>query len=221
VVRWDSGFQTTPSQRQSPTPSTLTEIPTEEMEALRALMPLPSQDAYRITDAELQEIIDAIPNLSQEEAAAIFRVLAGIPPDRVQAHLLDSIRTSVHSVLSSSDGGSHTPVQLPMEIDPSPGNLDNPIEVSDSSQEEQAIDARIASSFTSPPVLPISDVLLSTPAYMEGTWAHITSLLTEGGDYSQITPIDLQQEAVDAMMGATDELNQAVEGYSHYFLKEL
>jgi hypothetical protein len=42
----------------------------------------------------------------------------------------------------------------------------------------------------------------------------------EGGSYSQLAPIDLQQEAVDAMIGATDELNQAVEGYSHYFLEE-
>jgi hypothetical protein len=42
----------------------------------------------------------------------------------------------------------------------------------------------------------------------------------KGGDYSQIAPIDLQEEAVDAMIGATDELNQAVEGYSHYFLDQ-
>jgi hypothetical protein len=209
-----------PSPQPSLDISTLTEVPPEELEALRALVPSPEQDAFRLSDAELREILDAIPNLSQEEAAAMFRVLGGIPTDRIQSHLLESIRTSVYGVLSSSDGGSHTPVQGPMEIDGSPGNLDNPITVSDSSQGEQAIDTRIASSFTATPVLPISDVLISAPAYTEGTRAHIASLLTEGGDYSQIALIDLQQEAVDAMMGATDKLNQAVEGYSHYFLEQ-
>jgi hypothetical protein len=215
VIGWAPTQQST-----SPTPSTLTVIPPEEMAALRALMPLPSVEAYRVSDEELQEILNAIPNLSQEEAVAMFRVLANIGPDRVQDHLLESIRTSVYGVLSSSDGGSHTPVQLPMEIDPSPGQPDNPIEIPDSSQEAQAIDTRIASSFASPLPLPISDTLLSAPAYTAGTRDHIASLLTEGGDYSQIAPIDLQQEAVDAMKGATDELNQAVEGYSHYFLGE-
>jgi hypothetical protein len=209
-----------PALPASPTPSTLTVVPPEEMEALRALMPSPSTAAYRVSDEELQEILDAIPNLSQEEAAAMFRVLGGIGPDKVQAHMLESIRSSVHGVLSSSDGGSHTPVQAPMEIDRSPGQLDNPILVPDSSQEVQAIDTRIASSFASPLPLPISDTLLSAPAYTAGTRDHIASLLTEGGNYSQIAPIDLQQEAVDAMIGATDELNQAVEGYSHYFLDE-
>jgi hypothetical protein len=214
------GWAPTPSQRGSPHPSTITEVPLEELEALRALIPSPTQDAFRITDLELQEILEAIPNLSQEEAAAMFRVLGGIPTDRIQTHFLESIRTSVHGVLSSSDGGSTTPVQLPMEIDPSQGNLGNPIVITDSSQEIQAIDTRIASSFAPPPALPISDVLISAPAFSEGTRAQIASLLTEGGDYSQIAPIDLQEEAVDAMIGATDELNQAVEGYSHYFLEQ-
>jgi hypothetical protein len=90
MIGWDSGFQT-PSQHQSPTPSTLTEVPIEELEALRALIPLPTTDAYRVTDAELQEILDGIPNLSQDKASAVFKVLGSIPPDRVQAHLLDSI----------------------------------------------------------------------------------------------------------------------------------
>jgi hypothetical protein len=180
------GWAPTPSQRESPTPSTFTEIPLEELEALRALIPSPTQDAFRITDHELQEILDAIPNLSQEEAAAMFRVLAGIPANRIQSHFLESVRTSVHGVLSSSDGGSTTPVQLPMEIDPSQGNLGNPIVITDSSQESQAIDARIASSFVSPPDLPISDALISAPALSQGTRAHIASLLTEGGDYEEV-----------------------------------
>jgi hypothetical protein len=107
-----------------------------------------------------------------------------------------------------------------MEIDPSPGNLGNPILIPGSSQESQAVDMRIASSFSSPPILPVSDALMSAPAFTESTRAHISSLLTEGGDYSQIAPIDLQREAVEAMIGATDELNQAVEGYSHYFLDQ-
>jgi hypothetical protein len=219
VIGWDSGFQTL-SQCQSPALSTLTEVPIEELEALRALIPSPHQDAYRITDEELQEILDGIPNLSQEEAAAMFKVLGSIPTDRVQEHLLESIQTSVHGVLSSSDGGSHTPVQAPMEIDPSPGNLENPISISDSSQEVQVIDTRIASSFAGPPILPISDASMSALAFTESTREHVASLLTEGGDYSQIAPIDLHQEAVGTMIGATDELNQAVKGYSHYFLDQ-
>jgi hypothetical protein len=214
------GWAPTPSQRNSPTPSNLTEVPLEELEALRALVPSPTQEAFRITDAELQEILAAIPNLPQEEAAAMFRALEGIPMDRIQPHFLESVRTSVYGVVSSSDGGSHTPVQAPMEIDPSPGHLDNPIVLSDSSQETRAIDTRIASSFAATPVLPISDALISAQAYPTGTREHVASLLTEGGDYSQLAPFDLQQEAVDAMIGATDELNQAVEGYSHYFLEQ-
>jgi hypothetical protein len=183
-------------------------------------MPSPSQDAYCITDQELREILDAIPHLSQEEAAAMFRVLADVPPDRVQTHLLESICTSVHGVLSSSEGGSNTPVQGPMETDPSPGNLDNPIFISGSSQESQAINARIDASFESTPVLPISDALMAAAHYTQTTRDHVSSLLMEGGDYSQIAPVDLHCEAVEAMIGATDELNQAVEGYSHYFLDQ-
>jgi hypothetical protein len=214
------GWAPMPSQRESPTPSTTTEVLLEELEALRALVPSPTREAFRITDPELQEILEAIPNLSQEEAAAMFCILGGIPADRIQTHFLESIRTLVHGMMSSSDGGSNTPVQLPMEIDPSPGNLGNPIEIPDSSQEVQAIDTRIASSFAPPPALPISDILISTPAFSKGTRAQIASLLTEGGDYSQIAPIDLQEEVVESMIGATDELNQAVEGYSHYFLEQ-
>jgi hypothetical protein len=214
------GWAPTPSQPNSPTPSTLTEVPPEELEALRALVPSPTQEAFRITDAELQEILEAIPNLSQEEAAAMFRALDGVPAERIQPHFLESVRNSVHGVMSSSDGGSHTPTQAPMEIDPSPGHLANPIVLSDSSQETQAINTRISSSFAETPILPITDALISAPAYSKGTREHVASLLTEGGDYSQLAPIDLQQEAVDAMIGATDELNQAVEGYSHYFLEQ-
>jgi hypothetical protein len=107
-----------------------------------------------------------------------------------------------------------------MAIDPSPGHPDNPIFLSDSAQETQAINMRIDSSFAATPVLPITDALISAPAYSTGTRAHVASLLTEGGDYSQLAPIDLQQEAVEAMAGATDELNQAIEGYSHYFLEQ-
>jgi hypothetical protein len=214
------GWAPTPSQRNSPTPSNVTEIPLEELEALRALIPSPSQEAFRITDADLQEILTAIPNLSQAEAADMFRALSSVPAARIQSHFLESIRTSVHGVLSSSDGGSHTPVQAPMEIDPSPGHHDNPIVLSDASQGSQAINTRIDSSFAAPPVLPVTDALISAHVYSTGTRAHVASLLTEGGDYSQLAPSDLQQEAVDAMMGATDELNQAVEGYSHYFLEQ-
>jgi hypothetical protein len=214
------GWAPTPSQRNSPACSTLTEVPPEELEALRALIPSPTQEAFRITDAELQEILTAIPNLSQEEAADMFHALSSVPTDRIQAHFLESVRNSVYGVLSSSDGGSHTPVQAPMEIDPSPGHLDNPIVLSDPSQETQAIIARIDSSFAATPVLPVTDALISAPVYSTGTRAHVASLLTEGGDYSQLAPSDLQQEAVDAMIGATDELNQAVEGYSHYFLEQ-
>jgi hypothetical protein len=150
----------------------------------------------------------------------MFRALSGVPADRIQAHFLESVRNSVYGVLSSSDGGSHTPVQALMEIDPSPGHLDNPIILSDSTQETQAISTRIDSSFAAAPVLPVTDALISAPVYSTGTRAHVASLLTEGGDYSQLAPLDLQQEAVDAMIGATDELNQAVEGYSHYFLEQ-
>jgi hypothetical protein len=107
-----------------------------------------------------------------------------------------------------------------MEIDPSPGRLDNPILISDTSQGGQAIAARIDTSFAHTPVLPVTDVLLSAPAFMKKTRDHVASLLTEGGDYSQIASIDLHQEAVDAMIGATDEPNQVVEGYSHYFLDQ-
>jgi hypothetical protein len=64
VIGWDLGCQT-PSQRQSPTPSTVTEVSPKELKALRALIPSPGQDAYRVSDAELQEILDGIPNLSQ------------------------------------------------------------------------------------------------------------------------------------------------------------
>jgi hypothetical protein len=144
------GWAPTPSQRASLAPSTIPEIPQEELDALRALVPSPTQEAFRILDADLQEILAAIPNLSQEEAAAMFRALQGVPADRIQSHFLESIRTSVYGVLSPSDGGSHTPVQAPMEIDPSPGRLDNPIVLSDSSQEAQAINTRIDSSFTAP-----------------------------------------------------------------------
>jgi hypothetical protein len=214
------GWAPTPSQRASLAPSTITEIPQEELDALRALVPSPTQEAFRIMDADLQEILAAIPNLSQEEAAAMFRALEGVPADRIQSHFLESIRTSVYGVLSPSDGGSHTPVQAPMEIDPSPGRLDNPIVLSDSSQEEQALNTRIDSSFPVLPILPVTDTLISAPAYATGTREHIASLLTEGGDYSRLAPSDLHQEAVDAMIGATDELNQAVEGYSHYFLEQ-
>jgi quinol monooxygenase YgiN len=214
------GWAPTPSQRDSPTPSNITEVPPEELVALRALVPSPSQEASRITDAELQEILSAIPNLAQDEAADMFRALSSVPAARIQSHFLESVRTSVHGVLSSSDGGSHTPVQTPMAIDPSPGHPDNPIFLSDSAQETQAINMRIDSSFAATPVLPITDALISAPAYSTGTRAHVASLLTEGGDYSQLAPIDLQQEAVEAMAGATDELNQAVEGYSHYFLEQ-
>jgi hypothetical protein len=150
----------------------------------------------------------------------MFRALDGVPAARIQTHFLESVRTSIYGVLSSSDGGSHTPKQAPMEIDPAPGNLNNPIVIPDSSQEIQAIDTRVSSSFAETPILPVSDALISAPAYTTGTREHIASLLTEGGEYSQLVPIDLQQEAVDAMMGATDELNQAVEGYSHYFLEQ-
>jgi hypothetical protein len=150
----------------------------------------------------------------------MFRALEGVPADRIQTHFLESVRSSVYGVMSSSDGGSHTPTQAPMEIDPAPGHLDNPIVIPDSSQETQAIDTRISSSFAETPILPISDALISAPAYTTDTREHISSLLTEGGEYSQLAPSDLQQEAVDAMMGATDELNQAVEGYSHYFLEQ-
>jgi hypothetical protein len=216
VIAWAP----TPSQRVSPAPSTTTEIPPEELDALRALVPSPTQAAFRILDADLQEILAAIPNLSQEEAAAMFRALEGVPAERIQSHFLESIRTSVYGVLSPSDGGSHTPVQAPMEIDPSPGRLDNPIVLTDSSQEAQAINMRIDSSFNALPMLPVTDTLISAPAYSTGTRDRIASLLTEGGDYSQLAPLDLHQEAVDAMIGATDELNQAVEGYSHYFLEQ-
>jgi quinol monooxygenase YgiN len=214
------GWAPTPSQRESPTPSAITEVPPEELEALRALVPSPTQEAFRITDAELQEILEAIPNLPQEEAAAMFRALGDVPADRIQTHFLESVRTSVYGVLSSSDGGSRTPVQAPMEIDPSPGHLDNPIVLSDSSQGTQAINTRIDSSFAASPVLPVTDALTSAPAYSASTRAQVASLLMEGGVYSQLAPSDLQQEAVDAMIGATDELNQAVEGYSHYFLEQ-
>jgi hypothetical protein len=158
--------------------------------------------------------------IRDKEVVAMFKVLGGIPPARVQDHLLESIRTSVHGVLLSSDGGSLTPVQGPMETDPSPGHLDNPILISNSSQEGQAIAARIDTLFAHTPVLPITDTLLSAPAYTQATRDHVASLLMEGGDYSQIVLIDLHQEVVDAMAGATDELNQAVEGYSHYFLNQ-
>jgi hypothetical protein len=216
------GWAPTPSQPESPNPSTTTEVPPGELDALRALVPSPpsTQEAFRISDAELQEILEAIPNLSQEEAATMFRALEGVPADRIQTHFLESVRSSVYGVMSSSDGGSHTPTQAPMEIDPAPGHLDNPIVIPDSSQETQAIDTRISSSFAETPILPISDALISAPAYTTDTREHISSLLTEGGEYSQLAPSDLQQEAVDAMMGATDELNQAVEGYSHYFLEQ-
>jgi hypothetical protein len=214
------GWAPTPLERESPAPSTVTEVPPEELEALRALVPSPTQEAFRIMDTDIQEIMTAIPNLLREEAAAMFRALEGVPTDRIQAHLLESIRTSVYGVLSSSDGGSTTPIQVPMTLDPSPGRLDNPIILSDSSQGVQAINTRIDSSFTAPPMLPVTDALISAPAFATGTRAHVASLLTEGGDYSQLAHLDLHQEAVDAMIGATDELNQAVEGYSHYFLEQ-
>jgi hypothetical protein len=220
VVAWDSGFLT-PSQHQSPTPSTTTVVPEEEFAALRALIPSPAQDPYCVTAAELEEILNSIPLLSQEEEAGIFHQLANVSPAHVQMHLLDTVHSTVHLVLSASDRGSHTPTQGPMETDPSPGHLDNPILISGSSQESQATDMRIASSFSSTPVLPVSDVLMSAPEFTEAMQAHVTSLLTEGGDYSQIAPIDLQQEAVDTMIGATNQLNQAVKGYSQYFLEQL
>jgi hypothetical protein len=86
VIGWDSGFQT-PSQRQSPTPSTTTVVPAEELDALRALMPSPTQDAYRISDEDLNEILLAIPNLSQEEAAVMFKMLGGLTSRHIQPAL--------------------------------------------------------------------------------------------------------------------------------------
>jgi hypothetical protein len=95
------GWAPTPSQRNSPACSTLTEVPPEELEALRALIPSPTQEAFRIMDAELQEILTAIPNLSQEEAADMFHALSSVPTDRIQAHFLESVRNSVYGVLLS------------------------------------------------------------------------------------------------------------------------
>jgi hypothetical protein len=77
VIHWDSGFQT-PSQCQSPTPSTVTEVSPKELKALRALIPSPGQDAYRVSDAELQEILDSIPNLSQEECYGRLAIVSDV-----------------------------------------------------------------------------------------------------------------------------------------------